>query len=126
MSAYRNIRKYIATLTLLIALTSLTPVCAEKTARIPEFSNDKTRVWKTIIYPSQKQTLSMHRHDYDRVVVAFNKGTLKITNDRGEVHYLKLQKNTAYYLPKDPHDELHQDENISKHPITVMVIELKE
>jgi hypothetical protein len=53
-------------------------------------------------------------------------GTLKITNNKGDVHYLTLQKNKAYYLPKDPMDELHQDENITKHPITVMVIELKK
>ena len=30
------------------------------------------------------------------------------------------------YLPKDPPHELHQDENITKHPIQVFVIELKE
>ena len=68
----------------------------------------------------------MHRHDYDRVLVALSNGTLKITNNKGDVHYLKLKKNKAYYLPKDPMDELHQDENITQHPITVMVIELKK
>lgn len=67
----------------------------------------------------------MHRHDYDRVIVALSNGLLKITNDKGKTHYLKLEKNKAYYLTKDPLHELHKDENMTKHPITVMVIELK-
>lgn len=96
---------------------------AQSTVRVPEFSNHQTNVWKTIIYP--RKNLGMHRHDYDRVLVALNNGQLKITNDKGEVHYFKLKKNQAYYLPKDPINELHKDESMSKHPITVMVIELK-
>ncbi|MDF1827098.1 MAG: hypothetical protein P1U39_02345 [Legionellaceae bacterium] len=99
---------------------------AQSTARTAEFSNHKTNVWKTVIYPKSNQVLSMHRHRYDRVLIALTNGTLKITNNQGEVHYLKLKKNKAYYLKKDPMDELHQDENITKHPITVMVIELKK
>jgi hypothetical protein len=99
---------------------------AQSTARTAEFTNDKTNVWKTVIYPKSKQVLSMHRHDYDRVLVALSNGVLKITNNKGDIHYLKLEKNKAYYLPKDPVDELHQDENIAHHPMTVMIIELKK
>jgi hypothetical protein len=95
------------------------------TKRTTQFSNDKVSVWETVIYPRAHQALKMHRHEQDRVIVALSNGTLKITNDKGKVHYLKLTKNQSYYLPKDPPDELHQDENISKHPITVLVIELK-
>ena len=67
----------------------------------------------------------MHRHEFDRVLVALTSGTLKVTNQEGQSHDLKLQKNHAYYLEKDPPGELHKDVNISQHPITVMVIELK-
>ena len=67
----------------------------------------------------------MHRHDYDRVIVALSNGVLKVTNNKGKTHELKLVKNKAYYLSKDPLHELHTDENMTKHPITVMVIELK-
>lgn len=67
----------------------------------------------------------MHRHEYNRVVVAFDNGTLKITNDKGNVHYLRLEKEKAYYLTKDVLGELHVDKNISQHPIKVLVIELK-
>ena len=96
-----------------------------KTTRIPQFSNENVEVWKTVIYPKQAQVLKMHRHERNRVVVAFDKGTLKITNDQGKVHYLKLEKNQAYYLTKDVPGERHMDENLSGHPIKVMVIELK-
>lgn len=93
--------------------------------RIPQFSNDNVVVWETIIYPTSRQGLKMHRHAHDRVVVALSNGTLKITNNKGAVHYLKLKKDTSYYLGKDTPKELHTDENIGNHPIKVIVIELK-
>lgn len=95
------------------------------TKRTTQFSNDRVLVWETVIYPSENQALKMHRHNHDRVVVAFDDGLLKITNDKGSIHYLKLEKNKAYYLSKDIPDELHKDENMSFHPIRVLVIELK-
>lgn len=98
---------------------------AANTNRIPQFDNDKVSVWKTVIYPSQKQILKMHRHERDRVLVAFNDGLLKILNDQGKVHYLKLEKDKSYYLMKDIPNEVHSDENVSSHPIQVLVIELK-
>lgn len=96
-----------------------------KTKRIPEFSNASVNVWKSIIYPSAKQVLAMHRHDFDRVLVALTDGTLKVTNNRGKIHYLRLKKDTAYFLKKDIPNEMHTDENITSHPIKVMVIELR-
>lgn len=104
---------------------ALTGAQARGTQRISQFENDRVNVWQTIIYPSTKQALTMHRHEHDRVLVALNHGLLKITNDTGEVHYLKLIKNQSYYLTKDKPQELHTDENISHHPIKVVVIELK-
>lgn len=98
---------------------------SKKTKRIPLFSNEEVNVWKTIIYPSKRQELKMHRHEYNRVAYTFDNGTLKITSDKGNVHYLKLEKDKAYYLTKDAPGELHVDENVSQHPIKVLVIELK-
>jgi beta-alanine degradation protein BauB len=118
-------KKYIV-YAILILLPGINITYAQSTTRIAYISNDKVNIWKTIIYPTSNQILTMHRHDYDRVLVALSNGVLKITNDKGEVHELKLKKHEAYYLPKDPSDELHQDENISNHPITVMVIELRQ
>jgi len=119
-------KRYITPFIFFIIFCGVDTAYAQSTARTAEFSNEQVNVWKTMIYPKSKQVLSMHRHDYDRVLVALSHGTLKITNNKGDVHYLTLQKNKAYYLHKDPMDELHQDENITKHPITVMVIELKQ
>jgi hypothetical protein len=111
---------------LLSGLVLANLVQAQATERIEQFNNNKVRVWETVIYPSAKQKLAMHRHDHDRVVVALSDGLFKITNDKGKIHYLKVEKNKAYYLTKDPVNELHNDENMSDHIIKVMVIELKD
>jgi len=108
----------------LFFLSNISNATSSATARIPQFSNDKVSVWETIIYPSKNQVLKMHRHEHDRVVVAFNDGLLKVINDKGKVHYLKFAKNKAYYLTKDIPDELHNDQNMSPYPIKVLVIEL--
>ena len=100
------------------------PTLLAATARMPQFANDDVTVWKTIIAPHATQKLSAHRHEHDRVLVAFNDGLLKIVNNSGKMHYLKLEKNKSYYLRKDPGSELHTDENMSSHPLEVMVIEL--
>jgi hypothetical protein len=89
-----------------------------------EFSNETVTVWKTEVYPSNKNQLSMHRHDHDRVVVALTDGKLKIKDNKGKIHYFTLVKHKAYYLTKDKPNELHTDENVTKHQIVVMVIEL--
>ena len=106
-------------------MNSISSAGPSTTTRIAQFSNDKVSVWETVIYPSANQVLKMHRHEHDRVVVAFSDGLLKITNDKGKVHYLKLEKNKAYYLTKDIPNELHNDQNMSSHPIKVLVVELK-
>lgn len=95
------------------------------TSRIQQFTNDKVNVWETIVYPSSNQALKMHRHEHNRVLVALNDGVLKISDNQGKTHYLKLEKNKAYYLIKDPSGVLHTDENITSYPIRVLVIELK-
>lgn len=95
------------------------------TTRVPQLTNSRVTIWKTTIYPTAKKQLKMHRHDHDRVIIAFTDGVLKIVNNKGNVHYLTLKKNESYYLPKDINNEWHTDENMSHHPIEVMVIELK-
>ena len=98
---------------------------AQATQRIEQINNEKVTVWKTFIYPSAKQKLAMHRHDHPRVVVALTDGLFKITNDKGQSHNWKLEKNKAYYLSPDLANELHSDQNMTGHVIKVMVIELK-
>lgn len=119
-----NLLRYIAIIILCICLpayASVTPT----TKRIPQISNTQVNVWQTVIYPTKKQHLAMHRHDHNRVVVALDDGILKVTNDKNQVHYLKLHAGESYYLKPDPKNELHSDENITNHLIRVVVIELK-
>ncbi len=108
----------------IFSLLSTSTLYAESTHRTPQFSNDKVTVWETVISPEKNQALKMHKHDSDRVLIAFDEGTLKITNTKGESHLLKLEKNKAYYLTKKTGGEMHTDTNISNHPIHVMIIEL--
>ena len=110
----------------LLVCLNMAQAQSKTTNRGTEFANSTVHVWKTTIYPSSKQVLKMHRHDHDRVVIALSNGLLKITNNKGKIHYLKLEKEKAYYLPKDIKNELHNDENISKHPIKVMVVEFMD
>lgn len=110
----------------LLIASSLAFALTPGSKRIPYFDNKKVSVWETIIYPSKNQQLQMHRHEHDRVLVAFTNGQLKITNDKNQVHYLNLVKNKAYYLTKDVPNEQHTDENVTSHPIKVLVIELNE
>lgn len=95
------------------------------TSRVYQIENDKVKVWKTVIYPTEKKRLALHRHDHDRVVIALTDGVLKVTNDKGQVHYLKLKKGMSYFLTKDPKNEMHVDENITHKVVSVVVIELK-
>jgi hypothetical protein len=118
----RAIKLVIFTCTLGFSVSSATTL---ETTRTPQFSNKKVSVWETTIYPGLNQTLQMHRHEHDRVVVALTNGLLKITNDKGKIHYLRLSKNHAYFLAKDIGDELHNDMSMTSSPIKVMVIELK-
>lgn len=99
---------------------------ANQTTRQALLTNDKVKVWQTTIFPAKDNTLAMHRHDNSRVVIALDSGTLKITNNKGAISYLKLEKNKAYFLDKNSPNELHQDENIGKTPIRVYVIEFKQ
>ena len=110
---------------ILVSFSTLCLAYSGKTSRTEQLENSKVSVWKTVIYPSKQQTLSMHRHERDRVVVALTDGTLKIKNDKGNIHYFRLKKDHSYYLQKDVPNELHSDQNISGHPVKVIVIELK-
>jgi hypothetical protein len=119
-------KRAIAIATILLTLISMNAYAdTAKTTRIPQFSNEEVNIWKTIIYPTKNQALKMHRHEYNRVLIALSNGTLKIINDKGQIHYLNLEKEHAYFLTKNIPGELHADENIGQSPIRVLVIELK-
>ena len=97
---------------------------SDASQHVPLFSNHKTNIWEETIYPNPKQKLMLHRHNYDRVLVALSDGVLKMTNANGQSHLIKITKNNTYYLLRDAPQQLHTDENISGHPIKMIVIEL--
>jgi quercetin dioxygenase-like cupin family protein len=92
--------------------------------RIPQFENENVRVWKTIIAPNQP--LSMHRHDYGRVIVALKGGTLKIVPEKGgDPNAVVWETGKAYWLGADPPNQLHGDVNEGRETMEVMVIEMR-
>lgn len=121
-------RQYISSIigTLAVLMAVNAHANPQQSNRTPLLVNDEVKVWKTVIYPSKEQILTMHRHEHNRVVIALDSGKLKITDNKGKVHYLELQKDQAYFLTKDIPGELHTDENMSQHPINVVVIELNK
>ena len=106
--------------------SSIVLAAPSATLRTPLITNDQVNVWRTVIYPGTRQSLTMHRHEHNRVIVALTDGTLKIKNQHGETHYLTLQAEHAYYLSRDIPGELHTDENISKHLIKLIVLEMND
>lgn len=120
----RNIITLITSIGCLIACVNAYTIDLH-TLRTSLLATKTVNVWKTIIYPDSAESLKMHRHDHDRVLVALNTGTLKVTNDKGSTRYVKLSKDHVYYLTKDSPNEFHTDTNVSKHPLKVIVVELK-
>lgn len=94
-----------------------------QTARDPQFENAEVKVWKTVVLPNNP--LPFHRHDHPRVIVALQGGTMKILEDTGASETQQWQTGKAYWLPANPPGTLHQDVNVGKAPIEVMVVELE-
>ena len=55
-------KRTLITILIYTMLSGVTLAYAESTKRVPQFSNDNTNVWKTIIYPTSTEVLKMHRH----------------------------------------------------------------
>lgn len=107
-------------------LTTVVWADVPTTKRTTLLANDQVNVWKTTIYPTKNQQLKPHRHEFNRVLIALNDGVLKVVNDQGKSHLLTLKKDQAYFLTKDIPSELHTDENLSGHVVSVIVVELKQ
>lgn len=106
-----------------LLLTLSTQATAESKREL-QFENAKVKVWKTTI-PSQDK-LKMHRHEHGRVIVGLKGGHLQRIEESGEKSDLIFKTGKAYWLDKDPEDQLHGDINISPYPVEVMVIEFKD
>lgn len=85
--------------------------------------NPATKVWKTTICP--QQTLPFHTHEYSRVVIPEDSGTLKVIYASGRETVINLEKQMPIFLSKLQGKESHQDLNIGSNILHVTVIELK-
>lgn len=94
-----------------------------ETKRHVFIENDKTHVWKTTICPNH--TLPYHTHNYPRVLIPAENGTLKVRYQSGKEEVIHLKKETPILLSKLQGKSPHQDINIGKRSIHVTVIELR-
>jgi hypothetical protein len=95
----------------------------ETTQRIPQFENDRVKVWKSVIVAGGPLTL--HRHDHGRTIVALVGGDLKVVKESGQTTVVHWETGKAYWLAPDPPGELHKDILDSGKTIEVMVVEMK-
>ncbi|WP_310476724.1 hypothetical protein, partial [Sandarakinorhabdus sp.] len=96
---------------------------ATPTGRTPQFANAEVRVWKSVI--AAGNPLPLHRHDHPRVLIALKGGTMDIREETGQSDIQNWETGKAYWLPANP-KTLHQDVNVGKEPIEVMVVELQK
>ena len=94
-----------------------------ETRRVPQFENEHVRAWKSIIQPNQ--SLSMHRHEHSRALIALTDGDLDIVQDSGERETMHWEAGNAYWLTHNEPDTMHADVNNSDAVIEVIVVELK-
>ena len=93
------------------------------TQRVPQFENDRVKVWKSIIMP--RQPLTMHRHEHGRALIALVGGTIDIVQKDGASVPHLWETGKAYWLDADIPDTMHADVNNTDKPIEVIVVELK-
>ena len=111
--------------TALVSVAATLAVQEQRTRREPQFENDHVRVWKSIIYPNQP--LRLHRHEHGRALIALTDGNLDVVNETGEtVDVYEWRAGKAYWLDKDPPNEMHGDLNKGSTTIEVIVVELQD
>ena len=93
------------------------------TGRRPQFANDEVKVWRSLIQPGNP--LPLHRHDHPRIIIALKGGTMNILEETGASDIQTWESGKAYWLNANPKTQ-HQDVNIGKEPIEVMVVELQK
>lgn len=98
-------------------------VAQVQTGRTPQFANDEVKVWRSVI--AVGNPLPLHRHDHPRVLIALKGGTMDIREETGQSDIQNWETGKAYWLPANP-KTLHQDVNVGKEPIEVMVVELQK
>ncbi|CEK09539.1 hypothetical protein [Legionella hackeliae] len=113
--------KFIPLFLLLVSQLSFAETCETKRELIIE--NNETKVWKTTICPQQQ--LPFHTHDFARIVIPEEAGSLKVTYASGRETVINFEKQIPVFLSKAQGQESHQDLNTGTLPLHVTVIELR-
>ena len=114
----------------LILLTSIICLVSYKayalgcsTKRIPFFNRQYAKAWKTTICPNSK--LKFHKHHTARILIPYESGMLKVLYKSGKSEMIKLTKGIPMYLPVSEGLKLHEDINVGKKPLSLIVISIK-
>ncbi|STX29284.1 Uncharacterised protein [Legionella beliardensis] len=86
--------------------------------------NKVTKVWKTTLCPEQK--LPLHAHEFARIVIPDENGQMKVIYQTGKEETITLKKGKPVFLSVEQGRNAHQDLNISKKPLHVTVVELRQ
>ncbi|KTC77842.1 hypothetical protein [Legionella brunensis] len=114
--------KFLTFYLLLLSQFAFAETCETKRELFIE--NAATKVWKTTICPQQQ--LPFHTHEYARVVIPEETGSLKVTYASGHEVMITLEKQVPIFLSKVQGQESHQDLNTGNNALHVTVIELRE
>jgi uncharacterized RmlC-like cupin family protein len=108
--------------TCLLATAILQAPVAEM-QRVPQFENDRSVSWKSIIPPHTESTL--HRHDRYRTVIAIVGGDLTTEDSAGHRTVTHYETGKAYWQAPMPAGQMHKDVNATGATIELVVVELK-
>ena len=81
-------------------------------------NNEKVRVLDIRLRPGQKTPTHAHP---DYIIYAINDGTARVWDEKGQVSTMRLKAGQAVWR----NDETHTVQNVGKHTIHVLNIELK-
>lgn len=101
----------------------ITTANACETKRQVFIENSQTKVWRTTICPHQ--SVPYHTHQYARVVIPAENGTLKAVYKSGKIDFIHLKKDIPVLLDKAQGEALHKDINTGNKVLHVTVIELR-
>lgn len=117
----RYLSRFLLCIIIVPSLSFAATTC--KTARHQFFEKKEAKVWSTTIYPGKR--LAFHTHQTARILIPQESGTLEVLYKNGKKEIVKLVKNTPSYLPVSEGIKPHQDINIGKRPLHLIVISLK-
>ncbi len=117
----QHISRFLLCIIIIPSLSFAASTC--KTVRHQFFEKKDVKVWSTTICPGTR--LAFHTHKTARILIPKENGTLEVLYKNGKKEFVKLVKDTPSYLPISEGIKLHQDINVGRRPLHLIVISLK-